>query len=1204
MASSLINNNPDHVPGIPRPSLRSRTSTLLPIPTRSSTSLSSSLRSRSHSSQSAHNPIPARPKDRNSNQKPHSYSLQPSVTVASVKSPSRLPRHQPSLPFNQAHTSNDEADDNRAHHSKSPSRTFKHTLRRTTISAVSINADKAPPFPTPLTSPLRSRRSATQLSATRNSLPRGLASRQPPPLRPNLIALQQARKVQSYQEYQEPLAAAVSRGTKNPSPQFDKGNASPQSLQSKITLTDDGLTLSVRNTLEYPPHQSYSSTPGSVTERPSRDFCSYDRPAHIHIPLQAIPSTVASSEYPEPQESQSRAYILERLQALIGTDEFHSLVDSDALYRLVSQSGLYETQTEIQERAFQEFGAPQSTPIIGGQNRPALSPISPGFDYSQTRQTPAVPHATLEAATHLIPPSAKLMPFESLATSPPEANFGPIPKQSNNLGNILLGKLGWKSKASNNQTSKHGTSKSVNKSLRPSSFTLTPSPKAKLSAQHSTSAKSSNPEQHRFSQIIGARLETMNCSTRVVLMGEQFHVLPVLPFNVIEELYRRGMRVPGIMRISGDLDRIDELVKKFESCPQTGVDVTSEDIHTLCGLLKHFLRTLPEPLFHPLLTHIFWKLCVEPSRTRQTEPAEDEHMLRIARYLLQLLPSRALSVLTYVIQFLAQIPSFVENRIQHDSLAVMLGPAIFVPREIGLPGLGLHPRGGHRQNPTTSAPASPLYTASFIEEVDKNAVSQRAVDSTLWLMNHSKLLFVAAHDIDRRDTEVAAQLKSQDMSQESVQSSLPGDQRAIPQRFSTQHPATVAPDQLSRSPRTSILTYTSGPTVSQRSIIYESSPDLSPSSSLRSYPLLTSGMNQLPGSSQARGPATDPEDSTLDPPSPSLSDDFPTRLNDQLDTTSNQALNGMAGGKEELNRSTGAVITYPKQTTDEIEKRDRRNSAKVIGLLTNYIEGREEKITQQESLIESLVVEIGRLQTVEEGEAALREEILKQAHIDRPVRKNNNDLERSLDTQKDFNSHPTLAVETSAGAPDKHTQYKDYHEQMFNYPSPGADRQTFALSEGSSPATANAKSQTAQSEVDSLSSEATSLDSPVDQTPDYRLSKNQVMGVGEEHAEEDAVEELHLGTPAWKKSTQVSPKRIKRTNKSIGTPLSLRDLSDRDPSSATGNEDDLIDLDENDSDQSNSASLRSEILRLKSLNSNLIRKLKSIESILGDISFP
>ncbi|POW11153.1 hypothetical protein PSHT_08472 [Puccinia striiformis] len=286
----------------------------------------------------------------------------------------------------------------------------------------------------------------------------------------------------------------------------------------------------------------------------------------------------------------------------------------------------------------------------------------------------------------------------------------------------------------------------------------------------------------------------------------------------------------------------------------------------------------------------------------------------------------------------------------------------------------------------------------------------------------------------------------------------------------------------------------------------------------------------------------------------------------------------MAGGKEELNRSTGAVITYPKQTTDEIEKRDRRNSAKVIGLLTNYIEGREEKITQQESLIESLVVEIGRLQTVEEGEAALREEILKQAHIDRPVRKNTNDLERSLDTQKDFNSHPILAVETSAGAPDKHTQYKDYHEQMFNYPSPGADRQTFALSEGSSPATANAKSQTAQSEVDSLSN--------------ARLSSQQESsyGRGEEHAEEDAVEELHLGTPAWKKSTQVSPKRIKRTNKSIGTPLSLRDLSDRDPSSATRNEDDLIDLDENDSDQSNSASLRSEILRLKSLNSNLIRK--------------
>jgi hypothetical protein len=282
--------------------------------------------------------------------------------------------------------------------------------------------------------------------------------------------------------------------------------------------------------------------PLSKTPSPDLSLNGDNRPAAIHIPPQALPFTVANSDYSEPQEFQSRAFTLERLQSLIGMDEFQNLVDSDALYRLISLPGLYETQQEIQERAFQVY-APQGA--TDSQKPHALAHTPLGFDFPPPRLSAAIPHATLEAAAHRTPSSADpLPPTEGSSTVPseaPSAGLSSGAKKSSHVGNILLEKLGWKSKSSATQTSKQGSSKSTGRSLRPSSFILTAaSQKGKLSGQYGTPGKLSISEQHRFSQILGANLETMNNSTCVVLMGERLQVLPILPFTVIEEIYRRG----------------------------------------------------------------------------------------------------------------------------------------------------------------------------------------------------------------------------------------------------------------------------------------------------------------------------------------------------------------------------------------------------------------------------------------------------------------------------------------------------------------------------------------------------------------------------------------------------------------------------------------------------------------------------------------
>ncbi|KAA1110473.1 hypothetical protein PGT21_022493 [Puccinia graminis f. sp. tritici] len=1247
MPSSLINN--DSVPSTPRSPMpyRSRTTSLLPIPTRSSTSLSSSLRGPSHPSPTAQSPSSARNRSTISSQKSPSHSVQ--YSVGSVRTPTRLPiSRQPSFSPRETPVKSttlspkssmktialssasskpaagisagpkkpaDKLNDEQADHFRNLSKSFNHTLRRIPrISTVNITVDKAYPLPTPLSTPVKSQRSGPRRPTASNALPLSQALRQLPPLQSRSMAFHQTRKVKSYQELKESNAAAVPRATKHPSSYHNKPNASPESLQSKITLTDDGS--SVRTKLEYNHHASISSSVGPLSETPSPDLALNrdNRPAAIQIPPQALPSTVANSEYPEPQEFQSRAYTLERLQSLIGMDEFQSLVDSDALYWLISQPGLYETQLEIQERAFQVY-APQNA--TDGQKPHAVGHTPLGFDFPQSRPSAAIPHATLEAAAHRTPSSSDPVPlFEGSPMAPSEAPLAGLssgPKKSNHVGNILLEKLGWKSKSSTTQNNKQGSSKSTGRSLRPSSFILTASSqKGKLSGQFGTPAKLSISEQHRFSQILGANLEKMNNSTCVVSMGERLQVLPILPFTVIEEIYRRGMRVPGILRISGDLDRIDELVKKFEFCPKNGVDVSSEDIHTLCGLLKHYLRTLPEPLFHPVLNHMFWKLCVEPSQTRQADPTEDEHsqQLLIARYLLQLLPSRALSLLTYVIRFLAQIPIFVENRIQHDSLAGMLGPAIFVPRDIGLPGLGLHPRGHNKQTSSSTSPAapfpSPKYTASFIEELDKNAVSRRAAESTLWLMNYSKVLFGAVHDADRRRTGVPAEFKLEATPRESVSSSPKETQQdSHRQPFPSQLTDIIDKEQLTQSPPqspvTSILTYSSNLTVSQRSTIHEELPEFSPSRSLHSpKQLYNDKLSEFGhGSTRAKSRAGDSEECSDKTLQPDLKYNSPARAEDQHDPKFNEAAGGHK--RESSNRLSCSLSTaiggYSKQTSAEVEKRSRRNSEKVIGLLTNYMEEREEKIVKQESLIESLVEEIERLQTVEEGDAVMQESMHMQTRPDISSRKNTADEVRSdgMRRQQDFELHSALKAEASHDASDNnHNKYSDYHEQMFNFLSPTSDEHT-SYSSG----TANGTSFETDSDTDSITLNFLNSES----ADDRRDSKSHLFDIRQEHVEDDVVEELHLGTSASSQNSPTSLRQIRRASKSISSAQAWREPSGRNMLRTGKSVDDLINFDDYDSDRSDAASLHSEITRLKTINSSLIRKLKSIESILADVSF-
>lgn len=74
-------------------------------------------------------------------------------------------------------------------------------------------------------------------------------------------------------------------------------------------------------------------------------------------------------------------------------------------------------------------------------------------------------------------------------------------------------------------------------------------------------------------------------------------VAPIL-LKCIGLLEERGLDTPGIFRVPGSAKRIEVLKKAFESDPYNvpKLDYAQFNVHDVAGVLKMYLRELPEPL--------------------------------------------------------------------------------------------------------------------------------------------------------------------------------------------------------------------------------------------------------------------------------------------------------------------------------------------------------------------------------------------------------------------------------------------------------------------------------------------------------------------------------------------------------------------------------------------------------------------------------
>jgi hypothetical protein len=74
--------------------------------------------------------------------------------------------------------------------------------------------------------------------------------------------------------------------------------------------------------------------------------------------------------------------------------------------------------------------------------------------------------------------------------------------------------------------------------------------------------------------------------------------IPDIVYRCFSEIVERGLTIQGIFRLSGAAAEVDELQREFDKAPSYGkyLDLSKYDIHAITGVLKKYLRSLPQPV--------------------------------------------------------------------------------------------------------------------------------------------------------------------------------------------------------------------------------------------------------------------------------------------------------------------------------------------------------------------------------------------------------------------------------------------------------------------------------------------------------------------------------------------------------------------------------------------------------------------------------
>ncbi|KAI6176725.1 SH2 motif and Protein kinase C and RhoGAP domain containing protein [Aphelenchoides bicaudatus] len=150
-------------------------------------------------------------------------------------------------------------------------------------------------------------------------------------------------------------------------------------------------------------------------------------------------------------------------------------------------------------------------------------------------------------------------------------------------------------------------------------------------------------------------------------MAHNVEVPPVLTL-CIDEINRRGLHMEGIYRVSGSHDQMDKLRKQFDACHP--VNLEQEDIHNVCGLLKLYLRLLPQQLVPFMVFQNLLKAYNSSRNTREKTLRCQQALDELHEYNLY-----TLQVLLDHLRLVAEHSNY--NKMTTENICTIFSPTIF-----------------------------------------------------------------------------------------------------------------------------------------------------------------------------------------------------------------------------------------------------------------------------------------------------------------------------------------------------------------------------------------------------------------------------------------------------------------------------------------------------------------------------------------------
>lgn len=171
---------------------------------------------------------------------------------------------------------------------------------------------------------------------------------------------------------------------------------------------------------------------------------------------------------------------------------------------------------------------------------------------------------------------------------------------------------------------------------------------------------------------------TFGISLSQVVLKERVTV-PLIIQKCIFEIDRRGLRHVGLYRVNGSSKKKRALRTSFETNSRTAMlsEEHVPDVNVIVGLLKEYLRELPEPL----LTHALYSRLIEavkPSKDREG-PEEEVRRQRLYDVLAQLPQAEMDTCRMLFAHFARVLENSAHNQMTAHNLAICLGPVLMMP---------------------------------------------------------------------------------------------------------------------------------------------------------------------------------------------------------------------------------------------------------------------------------------------------------------------------------------------------------------------------------------------------------------------------------------------------------------------------------------------------------------------------------------------